>query len=523
VVTDYGHDLLFGSLLTPTSKRPQDAVALAQLSERSGLDLASFQDHPYQPGYLDAWSLLSTVLARTDTIAVTANVINLPLRPPAVLARAAASLDLLSGGRFELALGAGVFWDAIDSMGGRRLKPRQAVQALDEAIDIIRGIWHPEDGHPLHVDGEFYQVNGAQRGPTPPHAISIWLGAYKPRMLALTGRKADGWLPSMRYLRAGDIARGNEIIDGSSSSAGRHPADVRRLLNVIGTVSAPDGGMMLRGTPAQWADQLSQLTLEHGISVFILSSDDPVAIQQFGQEVAPAVRELVAQERRRPARQPGDEPIEIIAPAPIREHQRLGLQPTPDTGERRSSIRLWDETDRPLRPASPAQTTYTDRGRAAGQHLIDVHDNLRAELAEIHQLIEQVRDGTLDVGVARSAINEMTMRQNNWTLGAYCESYCRHVTAHHGLEDESIFPYLRSRQGDLAPVIERLEAEHLVIHGVLDRVDRALVESVNHPSDFTALQSAVDLLTDTMLSHLSYEEDQLVEPLARLGFYAGQL
>jgi alkanesulfonate monooxygenase SsuD/methylene tetrahydromethanopterin reductase-like flavin-dependent oxidoreductase (luciferase family) len=121
-MTDYGHDLLFGSFITPTNAAPERVVALAQASERAGLDLVTFQDHPYQAGFLDTWTLLSYVAAQTERIHVAANVLNLPLRPPAVLARAAASLDLLSGGRVELGLGAGGFWDAIEAMGGRRAR-----------------------------------------------------------------------------------------------------------------------------------------------------------------------------------------------------------------------------------------------------------------------------------------------------------------------------------------------------------------------------------------------------------------
>src|SRR5581483_7679009 len=115
---DYGHDLRFGTFLTPQAARPQDVVALAQLTERAGLDLATFQDHPYQPAFLDTWTLMTWVAAQTETIRLAPNVLNVPLRPPAVVARAAASLDLLSGGRLELALGAGGFWGPIKAMGG---------------------------------------------------------------------------------------------------------------------------------------------------------------------------------------------------------------------------------------------------------------------------------------------------------------------------------------------------------------------------------------------------------------------
>ena len=146
-MTDYGHDLQFGTFHTPINQQPQQAVTLAQLSEAVGLDLVTFQDHPYQPAFLDTWTLLSYVAARTERVHLAPNVANLPLRQPAVLARSAASLDLLSNGRFELGLGTGAFWDAMVAMGAERLSPGESVRALEEAIAIIRGIWAVEDGY----------------------------------------------------------------------------------------------------------------------------------------------------------------------------------------------------------------------------------------------------------------------------------------------------------------------------------------------------------------------------------------
>ena len=114
----------------------------------------------------------------------------------------------------------------------------------------------------------------------------------------------------------------------------------------------------------------------------------------------------------------------------------------------------------------------------------------------------------------------MTIRQNQWTLGVYCLSYCRIVAGHHTLEDRSVFPHLRSRDPRLGDVIGRLEEEHDVISGLLDRIDGALVAMVEPGGDGVAqVRAAVDLLSDALLSHLSYEERELVEPLARLGFY----
>jgi alkanesulfonate monooxygenase SsuD/methylene tetrahydromethanopterin reductase-like flavin-dependent oxidoreductase (luciferase family) len=533
-VTDYGHDLLFGAFITPGNQQPPHVVALAQLAERAGLDLVTFQDHPYHPGFLDTWTLLSYVAAATTSVRLSANVLNLPLRPPAVLARSVASLDLLSGGRAELGLGAGAFWDGIEAMGGRRLSPAQAVRALAEAIEIMRGIWHPEQPGMLRAGGEFYRVHGARRGPAPAHDIAIWLGAYKPRMLALTGRAGDGWLPSLGYITPAELGPGNVIIDEAADAAGRQPGDIRRLLNITGELSRRSSGF-LTGPPDQWAEELAGLTLADGISAFILASDDPAALQVFAREIAPAVRELVAAERNRRQPAAGGGPDEVaagqeqaaggqaVAPPDAGVPPALGLTPTPDTGERLSGEQPWDETTRPVAPAPPAGSAYTARGRAIGAHLIEVHDHLRSELDRVRDLVEQVRAGAMDPAAARSAINEMTLRQNDWTLGAYCASYCRVVTGHHTLEDEGIFPHLRSSEPGLAPVIDRLADEHKVIHHVLNEVDGALVELLRNPGDFSALQHVVDVLTDTMLSHLAYEEAQLIEPLARHGFYRGQL
>ncbi|MEU8217890.1 LLM class flavin-dependent oxidoreductase [Micromonospora taraxaci] len=550
-MSDYGHDLVFGSFVTPGAGDPDRTVGIAVLAEQVGLDLVTFQDHPYQPAFLDTWTLLSFVAARTNRVHLAANVTNLPLRPPAVLARSVASLDLLSDGRITLGLGAGAFWEAIEAMGGRRLTPGQGVRALEEAIEIIRQMWDTETRGGVRVDGEFYRVVGAKRGPAPAHPVPVWLGAYKPRMLQLTGRRADGWLPTLGYLQPGDLTKGNAIIDDAAQEAGRSPRDVRRLLNVAGQFSAVGRGP-LNGPAEQWVQELAELALDEGVSAFILAGDDPDDLRRFAGEVAPAVRELVAAERdrgvaeraqgaaqREPNAAAGDqgaagqdggaaagdrgavaEPVAAPAVRPSRATVNGGafaVVPTPDDGVRRSDQQVWDESTRPTGPAPDPDRTYTPQEQATGAHLVQIHDGLRAELAQIHDLIEQVAAGEIDAGAARSHINTMTMRQNRWTLGVYCESYCRIVTTHHTIEDQSFFPRLRARDPRLGPVVDRLEQEHHVIHDVLEGVDRALVAYVGSPDGLADLRAAVDLLTDALLSHLSYEERELVEPLARLG------
>jgi hypothetical protein len=475
------------------------------------------------------------IAARTSTVRVALNVANLPLRNPVVLAGSVASLDILSNGRVELGIGAGAFWDAIEAAGGVRLAPGEAVEALEEAIGVIRAMWAGEGS--VRLDGAHHRAVGLHSGPAPAHPVGIWVGALKPRMLRLTGRLADGWLPSQGYAAPDTLGPMNARIDEAAAAAGRAPEAVRRLYNVSGSFGS--GGGFLRGRPTDWAEQLAALTLEQGMATYILATDDADDVRRFGEEVAPMARDLVAAERER--RATGPAPDDVPSPPAASTPERVDLTrestsaaggpapirptvtPTPDDGTRLTGILPWDEASRPTYPVRPdpvEQAAYRPAQLAVPQHLKDVHDHLRAELTQVRDVVEQVMRGHLAVGAARSAVNAMTMRQNNWTLGAYCESYCRLVTGHHGLEDTGIFPHLRFSDPDAVPVIDRLEEEHEVIHDVLDDVDRALVALVaDDPGALARLQHVVDVLTDTLLSHLAYEERELLHPLARYGFY----
>jgi hypothetical protein len=180
----------------------------------------------------------------------------------------------------------------------------------------------------------------------------------------------------------------------------------------------------------------------------------------------------------------------------------------------------WDESTRPT-TAEPPDTSYTSAQLSTVDHLVAIHDHLRGELDRMRDLTGQVRRGLLSVGDARAGVNEMTLRQNNWTLGAYCQSYCGFVNGHHSLEDASVFPHLRRAEPEVAPVLDRLHAEHEIIHGLLDEVDRSLLALVREgdSSALDAVEQAIDALGDRLLSHLAYEERELRGPLARHGFY----
>ena len=160
---DYGHPLEFGYFLTPDAGDPQGVLETARLADGLGYDLLAVQDHPYQSRHLDTSSLLATILAQTSAVRAFADVANLPLRPPAVLAKAAATLDLLSGGRFELGIGAGGFLDAAHAMGAPRLTPGESLAALEEGIAVIRAMWSGERA--VRFDGSHYRLGGVHPGP----------------------------------------------------------------------------------------------------------------------------------------------------------------------------------------------------------------------------------------------------------------------------------------------------------------------------------------------------------------------
>ena len=289
---DYGRDMNFGYFLIPNADAP--LLSIAQEVEQLGLDYIAIQDHPYQRRFVDTWTLLSMIAATTSRIGLFPDVANLPLRLPAVMAKAAASIDLLSGGRFELGLGAGGFWDAIEAYGGPRRTPSAALAALAEAVEVIRRIWSGERN--LRFEGQHYRLHGAQSGPIPAHPIEIWLGVYGPRALQLTGQIADGWVPSFK----GDLKALADMVkrlDAAAAEAGREPSRIRRILNVNGTITDGASNGVLRGPVDQWVDEITDLAVTYGFDTFIFWGEGERQLPMFAEQVVPAIRAQIAAER----------------------------------------------------------------------------------------------------------------------------------------------------------------------------------------------------------------------------------
>lgn len=286
----------FGISVVPTAADYPQIVEDVLLAEREGLELVGIQDHPYQRRYLDTFALIADLLARTSRLRFFPDVASLPMRGATMLAKAAASLDVMSGGRFELGIGAGAFWDAVAGMGGPRRSFPEAFDALEEAIPIIRAALDvgPER-RVVRGEGRRYPVPGYPPGPPPAHRVEIWVGAYRPRGLRLIGRMADGWLPSVGRIGMDALRESAARIDEAAEAAGRDPKAIQRIFNIGGAVTdGARGENPFDGPADRWVATLTEWALELGVDAFIFWPTDTPSLQRYAAEVVPAARQALA-------------------------------------------------------------------------------------------------------------------------------------------------------------------------------------------------------------------------------------
>ena len=295
-MTDYGHPITFGLSLMPSVELLEETRQLAQAADAAGLDYLAIQDHAYNFEFLDVWTLISYLAAETDRIAFVPDVADLQLRPPAMLAKAAASLGVLTGGRIVLGVGGGASAGGIAAMGGTWRSRPEMIAFTDEAMQIMH---RALAGGPVEFHGDQHTVD-YEAGPVPPEPIPLWLGSQGPKMLALTGRQSDGWVsPLSTYTPPFAVPGMQRRIDEAARDAGRQPADVRRIYNVVGTVGAGRGGSGLTGDVDTWVATLTDWAVDLGLDTFIYwPTTAPAAqLEVFVGEVVPAVRQAVSARR----------------------------------------------------------------------------------------------------------------------------------------------------------------------------------------------------------------------------------
>lgn len=285
-------ELIFG-VGVPTSAAPgDDPVAIAQEAERLGYDFVSAADHPCgsDPSY-ETPTMLTWIAARTSRIKVASRVMAVPFRRPAMVAKFAVSLDLLSGGRFILGLGAGYSGQEIAAVGGPALSPAGKIDGLAEALQVIRGAWTQAD---YTQEGHHHSVHHLDMEPKPAHTIPVWLGTFGPRALAVTGRLADGWIPSLGYMPTEGIPAMRRRIDAAAHAAGRRPDQIRGILNTSiradpGAQPRPDA---VTGPAKHVVSQLRDLVALGftGFNFLFSGPDRRADMQRVAEEVLPVLR-----------------------------------------------------------------------------------------------------------------------------------------------------------------------------------------------------------------------------------------
>lgn len=292
--------LLFGVNIDPTHDYAT-TLKNTRLAEELGLDHALIQDHAYNPKFVETWTLLAALAGATERITLGPNVLTTPFRLPAMIAKEAATFDVVSNGRLLLGLGAGANAQGIVGMGGPDLLGKgETFRAFRDALEIVRGLWG-SDGSPYSHEGDILSVHDVRFGPVPTRRIPIVTGAMGPQSLRLTTRLADGISLSTSYVPAENLQWFREQLDEGAELNGRHPSDLRIYYNVMGFIETkpgrikPKSDKLYWGNTEWWVEKLSSLG---GIGVtdftyWPAAGDVAEQFHLFAEEVVPKVRQSV--------------------------------------------------------------------------------------------------------------------------------------------------------------------------------------------------------------------------------------
>jgi probable F420-dependent oxidoreductase len=284
--------ILVGLGVSPSAAVGADPAAAARRAEELGFDFVSVPDHLHgrQPT-LETWTLLSWMAASTTRIRVASRVLAVPYRNPAVVAKMAETLDRLSGGRLILGLGGGYVDEEFRAFGLGVPSPRDKVDGLEEAIRIARGLWSRPS---FTFQGRLYRSEAAELEPKPERRIPVWLGTYGNRALAVTGRLADGWIPSLGFAPPERVTALRERVLAAAREAGRDPGEIACVYNLGFRVDerARAQAGAVAGSPDSVAERLAGfLRLGFtGLSLSPVGSDPDEQVERLAREVLPAVR-----------------------------------------------------------------------------------------------------------------------------------------------------------------------------------------------------------------------------------------
>lgn len=291
-------DLTFGINVDPGHDY-QKALTSTRLAEELGFDHVLVQDHAYNPGFVETWTLISALAGATEKIALGPNVMTTPLRLPAMIAKEAATLDRISNGRLILGLGAGASDDGVVGLGGPDLRGKgDKFRAFSDTLHIVRGLWE-SNGEPFSHDGKLRSAPGVQFGPVPDRRIPIITGSMGPQSLRLTAKLADGISVSSSYIPMEKLGWFRDQLDAGAEANDRDPSELRLYYNVMGFIETRPSGMRPRdpnvywGNAEWWIERLNTLVRDYGVdglTYWPVAGDYDDQFRVFAEDVIPHVK-----------------------------------------------------------------------------------------------------------------------------------------------------------------------------------------------------------------------------------------
>ena len=285
-------NLLFGLGVSPFVTPDFDPIGYGRRADELGFDFLSTSDHPCTttPAF-EAWTVLSWIAASTTRIRIATRVLGVPHRPPALVAKMAETFDRLSGGRLILGLGGGHSDEEFRAFGLRVPTPREKVDGLAEAIEITRGLWSQPG---FTFAGRLFHTEAADLTPKPEHRIPIWLGTFGPRALAVTGRLADGWIPSHGYSPPEVVPGMLDKIRAAAGAAGRDPDEITCAYHIQVRLDGADEPGVVTGSTEAIAEELAGFVRLGftALSLVPIGSGRDEQVERIATEIIPAVRAL---------------------------------------------------------------------------------------------------------------------------------------------------------------------------------------------------------------------------------------
>ncbi|MEO7370081.1 MAG: LLM class flavin-dependent oxidoreductase [Ilumatobacteraceae bacterium] len=234
-------------------------------------------DAEKKEGFLEGWVTLTWLAAKFPDVMLCHHVLGHGYRNPALTAKMAATLQVLSGGRFMLGIGGGWREDEYSSYGYEFPSTAVRLRQLEEVVTICRLMW--TEAHPSFA-GAYFSIDDASAAPRPDLVPPICIGSSGEKIgLPIVGRQADIW--NGAFKNDDDWQRKRAIVDSAADAAGRDPSHIESCLTVAGDLPGNDV------ESAQWVERLTHLG-ELGVTYFVMDFGHPLDVEpalRFAEQV----------------------------------------------------------------------------------------------------------------------------------------------------------------------------------------------------------------------------------------------